>query len=134
AVAAIDEMHRLGLVERASGMGAYLGDRLRALMNDHPSVGDVRGLGLFWALDLVRDRERREPFNTMADKVAGRPMVVDRVAADLMDRGVFLQPWVSHLVIAPPLIITREEIDTAVEALDASLDIADREIAAPRVS
>jgi taurine--2-oxoglutarate transaminase len=63
----------------------------------------------------------------MADKVAGRTLLVDRIAAEMMNRGVFLQPWISHLVIAPPLIITREEVDTGIAALDAALVIADRE-------
>ena len=130
AVAAIGEMKRLNLIDRARESGAYLGAALRGLMEKHPSVGEVRGLGLFWALDLVRNRERREPFNSMADKVAGRPLVVDRVAADMMARGVFVQAWVSHIVIAPPLIITREEIDAGLAALDAALAIADGETAA----
>lgn len=129
AVAAIREMKRLNLIDRAAESGAYLGAALRRLIPDHPSIGDVRGLGLFWALDLVRNRERREPFNSMGDKVGGRPLVVDRVAADMMARGVFVQAWVSHIVIAPPLIITREEIDAGVAALDAALAIADGETA-----
>jgi taurine---2-oxoglutarate transaminase len=127
AVASINEMKRLGLVERAREMGAYAGARLRELMVKHRSVGDVRGLGLFWAVDLVRSRKTKEPFNSMADKIAGKPLLVDRVAADMMGRGVFIQAWVSHLVIAPPLIITRDEVDTGIAALDAALDIADRE-------
>jgi taurine--2-oxoglutarate transaminase len=75
----------------------------------------------------VKNRESRESFNSMADKIAGRPLLVDRVAADMMNRGVFIQPWISHLVIAPPLIITREEVDAGIAALDAALAIADGE-------
>jgi len=127
AVAAIDEMKRLHLVERAREMGPRLGDRLQALRAKHPSVGDVRGMGLFWAVDLVKDPRRKTPFNTMADKVAGAPLTVDRVAAAMMARGVFAQAWVSHIVIAPPLIITNDEIDAGVAALDAALELADRE-------
>ena len=127
AVAAISEIQRLNLVGRAEETGAYMGARLRELLQKHPSVGDVRGLGLFWAVDLVKNRESRAPFNSMADKVAGRTLLVDRVAADMMNRGVFIQPWISHLVIAPPLIITREEVDAGIASLDAALVIADRE-------
>ena len=127
AVAAIGELKRLNLIDRAAELGAYVGARLRDLIPKHPSIGDVRGLGLFWAVDLVRNRESRASFNSMADKIAGRPLVVDRVAADMMTRGVFLQAWISHLVIAPPLIITREEVDAGISALDAALAIADRE-------
>jgi taurine---2-oxoglutarate transaminase len=127
AVAAIDELKRLQLIDRAAEIGAYMGGRLRELMPKHPSIGDVRGLGLFWAVDLVKNRKSRQSFNSMADKIAGRPLVVDRVAAEMMNRGVFIQAWISHLVIAPPLIVTREEVDAGIVALDAALSIADRE-------
>ena len=50
-------------------MGELLGAKLRALAAKHPSIGDVRGLGLFWAVDLVKDRATKEPFNTPQDKV-----------------------------------------------------------------
>jgi len=127
AVATIREMQRLQLVERAAEMGAYLGEKLQSLKEAHPSIGDVRGLGLFWALDLVRNRERREPFNSMRDKVSGTVTVVDRVAAEMMSRGLAIQAWISHLVIAPPLIVTREEIDCGIAVLDGALEIADRQ-------
>ena len=121
-------MQRLGLVERAKEMGAILEPKLRALQAKHPSVGDVRGLGLFWALDLVKNRATKEPFNTMRDKVEGKPMVVDRVAAELMKRGVAIAAWVSDLVVAPPLIVEETDLDVGVEALDAALAIADGEV------
>jgi len=125
AVATIHEMQRLGLVERAKQLEPYLGDKVKALKDMHPSIGDVRGLGLFWAVDLVKNRETRTPFNTMKDKVEGKGLVVDQVAADMMKQGVSLQAWISHFVIAPPLIIEKAEIDAGVAALDRSLAIAD---------
>jgi len=125
AVATIHEMQRLGLVERANKIGAYLGEKLKALMARHPSIGDVRGIGLFWAIELVKDNKTKQPFNTMRDKVEGKPLVVDQVAAEAMKRGVAVQAWVSHFVIAPPLIITEAEVDAGVAALDAGLSIAD---------
>jgi taurine--2-oxoglutarate transaminase len=130
AVATIREMQRLDLVNRARQMGEYLGPKLRALQEKHPSVGEVRGLGLFWALDLVKNRQTKEPFNTMAQKVDGTPLVVDRVAGDLLKRGIAIQAWISHLIVAPPLIVEKPDLDMAVEALDASLAIADAAISA----
>ncbi len=130
AVATIREMQRLGLVERAKKMGGYLEPKLRALQTKHPSVGEVRGLGLFWALDLVKNRAAKEPFNTMAQKVDGTPLVVDKVAAEMLKRGVAIQAWVSHLIVAPPLIVTEQELDLAIDALDASLAVADAAAAA----
>ena len=125
AVATIHEMQRLGLVERANKIGAYLGEKLKALAARHPSIGDVRGIGLFWAIELVKDKKTKQPFNTMRDKIEGKPLVVDQVAAEAMKRGVAVQAWVSHFVIAPPLIITEAEVDAGVAALDAGLSIAD---------
>src|SRR5580698_4198093 len=128
AIAAIHEMQRLDLVNRAREMGKYLGEKLHALKPRHPSIGDIRGLGLFWALDMVKDRAQKTPFNTKQDKVDGKVTVVDRVAADLMKRGVSMQAWISHFVIAPPLIIEKSEIDFAVDQLDQSLAVADAAI------
>jgi taurine--2-oxoglutarate transaminase len=128
AIATIAEMKRLDLVGRAKNMGKTLGPKLAALAAKHPSVGEVRGLGLFWALDLVKNRAAKEPFNTMKDKVSGQPLLIDQVAADMLKRGVAIQAWISHLVIAPPLIIEEKEIDFALAALDQSLAIADSAI------
>lgn len=126
AVATIREMQRLDLVKRAKRMEAYLGETLKALIVRHPSVGDVRGLGLFWAVDLVKNKESKEPLNTMRDKIEGKALVVDQVAAEMMNRGVTVQAWISHFVIAPPLIISEAEIDQGVAALDGALSIADK--------
>jgi len=128
AVATIHEMQRLGLVQRAKKMGAWLEPKLRALGAKHQSVGEVRGLGLFWALDLVRNRTTKEAFNTMQDKVEGKPAVVDKVVAEMLKRGVAVQGWVSHLVIAPPLIVEEKDLEFAVEQLDGALGIADGEV------
>src|SRR6201996_2634376 len=128
AVAAIHEMQRLKLVQRAKEVGAYLGEKLKALKPKHPSIGEVRGLGMFWAIELVKDQEKKTPFNTKQDKVDGKATVVDQVAADMLKRGVSIQAWISHFVIAPPLIIEKAEIDTAVDALDQALAIADKAI------
>ncbi len=128
AVAAIKELQRLDLVNRAREMGKYLGEKLRALKPKHPSIGEVRGLGLFWALDMVKDQANKTPFNTKQDKVDGKVTVVDRVAAEMMKRGVSIQAWISHFVIAPPLIIEKQELDFAVDQLDQSLAIADAAI------
>jgi taurine---2-oxoglutarate transaminase len=128
AVATIHEMQRLDLVERANKIGAYLGEKLKALAARHPSIGDVRGIGLFWAVELVKDKQTKQSFNTMRDKVEGKPLVVDQVAAEMMKRGVAIQAWVSHFVIAPPLIIEESEIDSGVAALEAALSIADAAI------
>ncbi|MEM4218245.1 MAG: aminotransferase class III-fold pyridoxal phosphate-dependent enzyme, partial [Candidatus Methanomethylicaceae archaeon] len=127
-VAAINEYKRLNLFENAKTMGAYLGKRLNELKDRHVSVGDVRGIGLFWALEIVKNRKTKKPFNTRADKAAGLPLMVDKVAAELNKRGVSISSWISHFVIAPPLIINKEQIDFAIDAFDEALKIADAEV------
>ena len=125
AVATIEEMQRLKLVERAAELEPYVRQKLEALKAKHPSVADVRGLGLFFAVDLVKNRATKQPFNTMRDKVEGKPLLVDQIAAKMMAQGVSIQAWLSHFVIAPPLIVTREELDLGIAALDEHLAIAD---------
>jgi taurine--2-oxoglutarate transaminase len=125
AVAVIHEMQRLGLVERAAELAPYVERKLQALKAKHPSVGDVRGKGLFWAVEIVKNRATRQPFNTYADKVSGTPLTVDQIAAKCMADGVILQAWVSHFVVAPPLIVTLAELDRGIDTLDKHLAIAD---------
>lgn len=126
--AAIEEYRKLaasGLMKRAS---AHLAARLRELMDRHESIGDVRGIGHFWAVELVRDRETKEPFNTKADKAALKPLTTDRLSAEMLNRGLHLAAWYNHFVVAPPLTITTEEIDEGVDILDSVLAVADEEI------
>jgi taurine--2-oxoglutarate transaminase len=125
AVTTIEEMQRLKLVDRAAELEPYVRQKLEALKEKHPSIGDVRGLGLFFAVELVKNRKTRQLFNTMRDKVEGKPLVVDQIAAKMMADGVAQQAWVSHFVIAPPLIVTKEELDFGIDALDRHLGIAD---------
>jgi taurine--2-oxoglutarate transaminase len=126
AVAAIREYKRLGLLERSRDLGEKLGAKLRAVAARHPSVGDVRGRGLFWAVELVRDRAAKTPLATQREKLDGKPLVLDQVTAKMMSLGVSCLGWVSHLVIAPPLIINEAELDEGVKALDEALTIADQ--------
>ncbi len=128
AIAAINEYKRLGIMEHVDKMGALMGQKLNALKDKHPSVGDVRGLGLFWAVELVKDRTTKEPFNTPQEKAARKPLVIDAVVAEMMKHKVTVLGWVSHLVIAPPLIITEEQIDEGIAALDAALSVADQKL------
>jgi taurine---2-oxoglutarate transaminase len=127
AVAAIGEYRRLHLLEKSRTDGVYLLARLREMQERHRSVGEVRGLGLFAAVELVKSRSTKQPFNTDDDKLAGRPLVVDQVTAAMMKEGVYCIGWISHLIVAPPLIVTREELDHGLEVLDRALRIADEQ-------
>ncbi len=133
AVAAVKEYRRLNLIESAREKGNYLGSMLKELQDRHASIGDVRGLGMFWAVELVKNRSAKKPFNSQEDKLAGKSLVVDRVTAEMMGQRVYVLGWVSHLLVAPPLIASREELEKGVVALDAALTIADREVEAASV-
>lgn len=124
-VGAIKEYQRLNLIQEAKRKGRYLGKRLNELMDKHKSVGDVRGLGLFWAVELVKDRKTKQPFYEPADKLAGRASFLDGIGAEMMKSGVSVMNWMSHFIIAPPLIVTEQEIDEGVNALDGALRLAD---------
>ncbi len=125
--AAISELKKLmasGLPQRVA---AHLKNRLHQLADRHISVGDVRGIGHFWALELVKNRKTKEPFDVKAEKFSTKVLMTGRVAADAMQRGVYISPWYDTLVIAPPLIITEAQVDEAIAVLDTALEIADRE-------
>ena len=125
---AISEYKKLmatGLPEKTA---TYLQKKLYELADRHESIGDVRGIGHFWALELVKNRKTKEPFNTKLDKFTGAPLMTAKVAQDAMQRGVFLNPWYDTLVVTPPLTITEEEIDEGIAVLDESLKIADKEV------
>jgi len=83
----------------------------------------VRGRGLFWAVEL--QQKNGAPFATQKEKLDGKPLMVDQVTAKMMSLGVSCLGWISHLVIAPPLIISEAEIEEGLRALDEALTIAD---------
>lgn len=124
--AAVREYQKLmesGLPRRVAD---HLKTRLYELAERHISVGDVRGLGHFWALELVKNRATREPFNTKADKFGRGPLMTGQVAAKAMEQGVYIAAWYDNLIIAPPLIITEAEVDEALQVLDVALQVADQ--------
>jgi taurine--2-oxoglutarate transaminase len=84
-------------------------------------------MGHFWALELVKNRETKEPFNVKADKFSRKVLTTNKVAADAMNQGLYVLAWYDNLIIAPPLIITEAEVDDAIKILDKSLTIADEE-------
>jgi taurine--2-oxoglutarate transaminase len=128
AVASIEAFQEEGVVAYAEEVGGYLGERLRGLAAGHPSIGDVRGLGCFWGLELVSSRETREPlvpFNASGEAAAP----VGRLAKAALERGLYLMTHWNVVMVVPPLTITREEIDEGVAILDEVLAIADEHAA-----
>ena len=128
AVASIEAFQEEGIVENAAEMGGVFADKLRALQERHPSIGDVRGLGCFWGLELVKNRETREPlvpFNAAGEAFAP----VARLAKAALERGLYLMTHWNVVMVCPPLTITRDEIEEGVAILDEVLSIADEHAA-----
>jgi adenosylmethionine-8-amino-7-oxononanoate aminotransferase len=131
--AAIARIRELGLVQAADSQregspAAILGAKLHALRSS-PSIGDVRGLGLLWGLEFVRDRASKEPF-------APELQVAARVAEAAMRRGLMVYPGQGcvdgergdHILIAPPAITTAEQIGWAVERLRDAIGEVEAEV------
>jgi taurine--2-oxoglutarate transaminase len=124
AVASIEAFKEEGIVENSAEMGGVFAEKLRELESKHPSIGDVRGLGCFWGIELVKNRETREPlvpFNATGEAFAP----VARVAKAALERGLYLMTHWNVIIVAPPLTITRDEIDEGIGILDEALSIAD---------
>src|SRR3954453_12654878 len=120
AVASIEAFQEEGIVERAAEMAVPMGEGLAALADKHESIGEVRGLGLFYGVELVKDRETREPlvpFNASGDTFA--PMA--KIAKAALGNGLYLMTHWNVIIVAPPLTITREELDEGLSLLDESL-------------
>jgi taurine--2-oxoglutarate transaminase len=128
AIASIEAFRDEGIVEGASALGPEFESRLRRLQDRHPSIGDVRGLGCLWGLELVRSRETREPlvpFNPTAEELAP----VARMAKAALDEGLHLMTRWNMVMVCPPLNITIEELDEGITILDNALTIADEFVA-----
>ena len=123
AVAEYTKLFDSGLPQRAS---QHLQQKLYELAENHHCIGDVRGIGHFWALEIVKNRKTKEPFDYKADKLSGKTLMTAQIAADAMPQGLYMAAWYDTLVIAPPLIITEEQIDEAISILDKSLKVGDK--------
>ncbi|MDX3094303.1 aspartate aminotransferase family protein [Streptomyces sp. ME19-03-3] len=125
AVATIRVMEDEGVVEHAAALGEnVIGPGLRELAARHPSVGEVRGLGAFWALELVRDRETREPlvpYNAAGE--ANAPMAAFAAACKKSGLWPFVNMNRTHVV--PACTITEAEAKEGLALLDAALSVAD---------
>jgi taurine--2-oxoglutarate transaminase len=80
---------------------------------------------LFWGVELVKDRETKEPFATRNEKFL--PTIQKKISAAAMEKGVYLVNTINHFIVAPPLIVTEKEIDEGIAVLDEVLAIADKE-------
>jgi taurine--2-oxoglutarate transaminase len=126
AIANIQVLRDERIVEHAAAMGPVLHRMLNDLGEQHPSVGEVRSIGLFGIIELVRDRSTREPlapFNGSSAEMAD-------VRKFCHDHGLYIYPHWHTLLVIPPLIITEEQLAEGFAVLDRALEIADRAVRA----
>lgn len=112
------------LVGNAAVMGKYVDEQVAILRQKHPSIGDWRNTGLLGCLELVKDRETKEPlvpFNATPDQM----IVMNKVAARIKELGMYTFVRWNYIFIAPPLIVTRSEIDEGIAIISEALKIAD---------
>ena len=124
AVASIEAFQEEGIVENAAASGEIIRAALTAMAERHPAIGEVRGLGCFFGLELVKNRETREPlvpFNSSG--AAAKPVAA--MVSHALSRGLYLMSHWNVVMVCPPLTITREELDEGLSLLDDALSIAD---------
>ncbi len=110
----LDILDREALPARAAALGDHLLERLRAALGAHPHVGEIRGLGLMCAVEFVQDRETKAQFPA-SEKVG------TRINADAQQRGLFSRNRGDIYMLAPPFVITTEQIDRIVAILTESV-------------
>ncbi len=117
-LANLEIVEREGLVDNARDVGAHLLERLRRSFGDSPIAGEIRGLGMLAAIEVVRDRESRTPFPNLADPawISGRAF----------ERGLIARALFQCIALAPPLCATRAEVDRMVDVLESIWPEAER--------
>jgi adenosylmethionine-8-amino-7-oxononanoate aminotransferase len=116
-LAAVGILERERLVERVAEMGPVLGGKLRRALSGHSHVADIRGIGFLWGVELVKDQASLKPF-------ARSEKIVERVYEAVFKRGVIVYKATglagTHgdaFLVAPPFVISEDEMDIAVEAI-----------------
>jgi taurine--2-oxoglutarate transaminase len=112
------------LIENCNAMSAYLNSRIEVLKEQHPSIGDWRNTGLLGCLEIVKNRTTKEPiapFNAKPDEM----VVMNKVAAKIKELGMYTFVRWGYVFIAPPLCVTKEQIDEGLAIISEALKIAD---------
>jgi taurine--2-oxoglutarate transaminase len=112
------------LIENAERMGHYIDQRVEALKAKHPSIGDFRNTGLLGCFELVKNRTTKEPmapFNAKPEEM----VIMNKVAAKLKQLGMYAFVRWNYVFIAPPLSITKEQVDEGLAIISEAIAIAD---------
>ena len=115
------------LLANTVAMGAYLQERMKDLIAIHPSIGDFRNTGLLGVIELVKNRETKEPMAPYNAK-PNEMVVMNQVAAKLRDLGMYTFVRWNYIFIAPPLCVNKQQIDEGLAIISQALKIADENI------
>jgi taurine--2-oxoglutarate transaminase len=125
AVASINIFKEEKIVENAKNIGAtVIGPELEKLKAKHPSIGEVRGLGVFWAIELVRNRETRKPLVPFNAAGADAKPMLD-IAAECKKEGLWPFAHFNRMHVVPPCTISADEVREGIAIIDQALTIAD---------
>ena len=115
------------LIENAAAMGAYVTERMKELMAKHPSIGNFRTTGLLGCIELVKNRTTKEPmapFNAKPDEM----VVMNKVAAKIRELGMYTFVRWGYIFVAPPLCVTKAQIDEGLAIISEAIKIADEHV------
>ncbi|NOT51164.1 MAG: aminotransferase class III-fold pyridoxal phosphate-dependent enzyme [Chitinophagaceae bacterium] len=115
------------LIENCVAMSQYVNEQVEKLKQKHPSIGDFRNTGLLGCIELVKNRKTKEPmapFNAKPDEMT----VMNKVAAKIKELGMYTFVRWSYIFIAPPLCVTKEQIDEGLAIISKAIKIADENI------
>jgi taurine--2-oxoglutarate transaminase len=116
-----------GLIENTIAMSQYVNEQVELMKQKHPSIGDFRNTGLLGCIELVKNRDTKEPmapFNAKPDEM----VVTNKVAAKIRELGMYTFVRWSYIFIAPPLCVTKEQIDEGLAIISEAIKIADESI------
>ncbi len=127
AVAAIDVYEEENLIENTRRMETYLAERVDELKKKHPSIGDYRNTGLLGCIELVKNRETKEPITPWNAKPSEMNLT-KKILARIKDLGMFTFVRWNWVFIAPPLCVTEEQIDEGLDIISDAITIADEAV------
>lgn len=127
ALATLEIYESDGLIENTIAMGKYVEEQVELLKQKHPSIGNFRNTGLLGCIELVKNRNTKEPMAPFNAKPA-EMLVMNKVAAKLKELGLYTFVRWSYIFIAPPLCVTKEQIDEGLAIISEAILIADENI------
>lgn len=123
-VACIDYYEKENILENVNELGKVLGEKLEEMKISHPCVGDVRYIGLFSAVELVKDKKSKEPLVPYGKDPEG---IMGKIIGELKERKFMTYSHENMVLIAPPLIITKEQLEEELAKLNEVLEIVDKQ-------